>query len=50
MPLTEASRNVIFINTIPIDNRVMLVKTDTCTYIEKLVANSTDIECSIIVK
>lgn len=48
MPLTKASRDVIFINTSPIDDRVILVKTDT--ELEKLSANSTDIECSNIVK
>lgn len=48
MPLTKASRDVIFINTSPIDDRVILVKTDT--ELQKLSANSTDIECSNIVK
>ncbi|XP_062609477.1 uncharacterized protein LOC134271261, partial [Saccostrea cucullata] len=48
MPLTKASRDVMFINTSPVDDRVILVKPDS--ELEKLNANSTDIECSNIVK
>ncbi|XP_061173328.1 uncharacterized protein LOC133182501 [Saccostrea echinata] len=48
MPLTKASRDVIFINTSPTDERVILVKPDS--ELEKLNATSTDIECSNIVK
>ncbi|XP_062615034.1 uncharacterized protein LOC134276764 [Saccostrea cucullata] len=48
MPLTKASRDVMFINTSPVEDRVILVKPDS--ELEKLNANSTDIECSNIVK
>lgn len=44
----KAPRDTIFINTSPIDDRVILVKKDTEP--EKLNTNSTCIECSIIVK
>lgn len=47
-PCTKASRDIIFINTSPIDDRVILVKKDTSP--EKLNTNSTCIECIIIVK
>lgn len=46
MPLTKASRDVAFINTSPIDERVILVKPET--ELQKLSDNSTDIECSNI--
>ena len=48
MPLTKASRDVAFINTSPIDERVILVKPET--ELQKLSDNSTDIECSNIVR
>ena len=48
MPLTKASRDVTFINTSPIDERVILVKPDT--ELQKLNDKSTDIECSNIVE
>ncbi|XP_078328660.1 uncharacterized protein LOC144623788 [Crassostrea virginica] len=48
MPLTKASRDVIFINTSPSDDRVILIKTDT--ELDKLTPNSTDVECSNVVK
>lgn len=47
-PCTKASRDTIFINTSPIDDRVILVKKDTEP--KMLNTNSTCIECSIIVK
>lgn len=48
MPLTKASRDVIFINTSPSDDRVILIKTDA--ELEKLSPNSTDVECSNVIK
>ena len=48
MPLTKASRDVAFINTSSIDERVILVKPET--ELQKLSDNSTDIECSNIVR
>ncbi|XP_061193259.1 uncharacterized protein LOC133201473 [Saccostrea echinata] len=48
MPLTKASRDVVFINTSPSDDRVILIKTDA--ELEKLKPNSTDVECSNVIK
>ena len=48
MPLTKASRDVVFINTSPSDDRVILIKTDA--ELEKLTPNSTDVECSNVIK
>jgi DNA replication protein DnaC len=48
MPLTKASRDVVFINTSPSDDRVVLIKTDT--ELDKLSPNFTDMECSNVVK
>ncbi|XP_062567926.1 uncharacterized protein LOC134230168 [Saccostrea cucullata] len=48
MPMTKASRDVVFINTSPSDDRVILIKTDA--ELEKLTPNSTDVECSNIIK
>ncbi|XP_062616288.1 uncharacterized protein LOC134278001 [Saccostrea cucullata] len=48
MAMTKASRDVVFINTSPSDDRVILIKTDT--ELEKLTPNSTDVECSNVIK
>ncbi|XP_061170324.1 uncharacterized protein LOC133179634 [Saccostrea echinata] len=48
MPMTKASRDVVFINTSPSDDRVILIKTDA--ELEKLTPNSTDVECSNVIK
>lgn len=48
IPLTKASTDVVFINTSPSDDRVVLVKTDA--ELEKLSPNSTDVECSNVIK
>ncbi|XP_061178430.1 uncharacterized protein LOC133187077 [Saccostrea echinata] len=48
MPMTKASREVVFINTSPSDDRVTLIKTDA--ELEKLTPNSTDVECSNVIK
>ncbi|XP_062602358.1 uncharacterized protein LOC134264070, partial [Saccostrea cucullata] len=48
MPMTKASRDVVFINTSPSDDRVILIKTDA--ELEKLTPNSTDVECSNAIK
>ncbi|XP_061184994.1 uncharacterized protein LOC133193010 [Saccostrea echinata] len=48
MPMTKASRDVVFLNTSPSDDRVILIKTDA--ELEKLTPNSTDVECSNVIK
>lgn len=48
MPLTKASRHVVFINTSLSDERIILIKTDA--ELEKLTPNSTDVECSYVIK
>lgn len=46
MPLTKASRDVAFINTSPIDERVILVKPET--ELQKLSDNSTDLNAATL--
>lgn len=46
MPLTKPSRDVVFIGTSPIVDRVKLVKTDI--ELEKFIASSTDIDLNIL--
>ena len=48
MPLKRSSRNVVFINTSPLDDRTFLVK--DYTSLQKLPATSTDIESDNMIK